>query len=217
MANPDSWEDFYKGAESAWGEKPDRTLAEYANLVPEGKILDLGIGDGRNSFFFARLGYEVEGFDISQTAVRRCLERAKATKLKVKAAVGDLRTIAIPVESYSLIIAAWVLNFSKKSEAEEIIGKMKKGLMKNGLVYSAVFTTADPGYQRALKNLKAVEENTFYAPRLDSFMHYFNREEFVSLFADLKVVYCAEGTGLDLGHGEPHYHGFVEYLGQRSG
>jgi tellurite methyltransferase len=74
---------------------------------------------------------------------------------------------------------------------------------------------ADPGYKRAKKSLEVVEENTFYSSQGNSFFHYFTREEVLSLFADLKVIYYAAGTGLDLSHGEPHYHGFIEYMEQK--
>jgi cyclopropane fatty-acyl-phospholipid synthase-like methyltransferase len=215
MADRSSWKTIYQGADPPWGLKPDRTLAEYSNLVPKGTVLDLGIGDGRNGFFFARSGYEVEGFDISQTAVLRCLEQAKAAKLKVKAEVKDLRRADITINGYSLIIAAWVLNFFKKGEADVIIQKMRHGVQKDGVVYIVVFSPEDPGYKRARENLKSVEKNTFYSPKMESYIHYFTKEEIVTPFSNFEVLYCAEGLGLDLSHGEPHDHGFIEFLGQR--
>lgn len=123
-----AWEEAYRSVESLWGLKPDHVLVDYGSLVPKGSVLDLGMGEGRNSFFFAKMGYEVEGYDISQTAIERCIERAKNENLKVKAEVKDLREVDIPKGRYSLIIAAWVLNFFKKTEAEEIIRKIKEGL-----------------------------------------------------------------------------------------
>lgn len=211
-----AWEKAYRSVESLWGLKPDHILIEYASLVPKGKVLDLGIGEGRNSLFFAKMGYEVEGVDISQTAIERCIERAKNMNLKVKAEVRDLKEVDIPQGRYSLIIAAWVLNFFKKTEVEEISAKIKNGLKKDGFVYIGIFSLDDPGYERAKKILEVVEENTFYSPKRDSFIHYFTKDEILSLFADFKVIYYAQGTELDLDHGERHYHGFIMYMGQKS-
>jgi len=213
--NVSAWEEAYRSVESLWGLKPDHVLVEYASLVPKGAVLDLGVGEGRNALFFARMGFEVKGIDISRTAVDRCVERARDANLRVKAEVGDLREVEVPRRRYSLVIAAWILNFFKKPEAEEIVGKMKNGLKKGGFVYVAMFSLDDPGYARAEKALKAVEENTFYSPTRDSFVHYFTREEVLSLFGGFDVIYCVEGTGLDLDHGEPHYHGSIMYMGKK--
>ncbi|MCL0098968.1 class I SAM-dependent methyltransferase [Dehalococcoidia bacterium] len=202
-----TWEEAYRSVKSLWELEPDHALREYATLVPDGTVLDLGVGEGRNALFFAEMGYEVEGVDISQTAVERCVERAKKANLKVKAEVRDLKEVDIPQGKYSLIIAAWVLNFFKKTEAEEIIKRIRNGLKKDGFVYIGIFSINDPSYERATKSLKVVEECTFFS-------HYFTKEEVLSLFAGLKVIYCAEGMELNLGHGDPHYHGFIEYMGQ---
>ncbi|MCL0077254.1 class I SAM-dependent methyltransferase [Dehalococcoidia bacterium] len=208
------WEEAFGSVD--WRLKPDPTLIQYASLIPEGKVLDLGIGEGRNALFFARMGYDVEGVDISHAAIERCIDRAENANLKVKAEVGDLREVDIPPGRYSLIIAAWALNFLKKTEAEEIIKRIRNGLKKDGFVYIGVFSINDPGYERATKNLKVVEENTFFSPRRSAFIHYFTKEEVLSLFAGLQVIYCAEGIELDLGHGgDRHYHGFIEYMGQK--
>jgi len=215
MAKGSTWEGAYRSVESLWGLKPDRTLVEYAKIVPKGIVLDLGIGEGRNALFFAEMGYDVEGVDISQTAIERCIERAKMQNLNVKAEVGDLKEAEIPPRRFSLIISAWVLTFFRKSEVQEIVERIKEGLMKDGFVYIGVFSLSDPSYERAKQSLQEVEENTFFSSRRNSHIHYFTREEINSLFAGFKSVYCVEGTGLDIDHDEPHYHGFIEYLGQK--
>ena len=210
-----AWEEAYKIVKSLWGLKPDHTLVDYANLIPKGAVLDLGMGEGRNALFFAKMGYDVEGIDISQTAIERCIKGAKNANLKVKTEVGDLRKLDIPQGRYSLIIATWVLNFFKKTEIERIIRKIKNGLKKDGFVYIGVFSIDDPGYERAKKLLEVVEENTFYSPKRDSFIHYFTQEEFLSLFTNFKVIYHTNGIRLDLSHGNPHYHGFIVYMGEK--
>jgi tellurite methyltransferase len=106
-------EEAYRSVKLLWGLKPDHVLVDYGSLVPKGCVLDLGMGEGRNSFFFAKMGYEVEGFDISQTAIERCVRMAKNENLEVEAEGKDLREVDIPKGRYSLIIVAWVLKFFK--------------------------------------------------------------------------------------------------------
>lgn len=72
-----AWEEAYQGVEPLWGLKPDPILIEYARLAPNGRLLDLGIGEMRNALFLAKMGYEVEGVDISPNAIQRRIERAQ--------------------------------------------------------------------------------------------------------------------------------------------
>ena len=210
------WEEMYKGHELLWGLEPDNTLVEYARLIPKGNVLDLGIGEGRNAFFFAKKGYVVEGVDISQKAIEKCRTWAKRAHLKIKAKVRDLRKIEIAQGKYSLIIAAWMLNFFKRKEVEEIVVKIKKGLKKDSFVYLVVFSPRDPSYKKNKQTLKMVEKNTFYSRKRKSYMYYLTKRDVLSLFKDFKVIYCVEGIALDISHGnKPHYHGVIIYMGQK--
>lgn len=215
MKNGLFWDSIYKGYALKWGHKPDHILEQYADLVPKGYVLDVGAGEGRNAIFFAKKGYKVEAVDISAKALEKCRKLAKRMKLTIKTKVVDLKKIEITPEKYSLVICAWVLNFFKKKEIVELIEKMKKGVKINGILYIVVFSTEDPSFAEQRKKLKMAEKNTFYSCRKKSYMHYFTRKELSSSFRDFATIYCIEGMELDIGHGEPHYHGIVEYVGQK--
>ena len=103
-------------AQSLWGLASESVLMEYADLVLPGPILDLGVGEGRNALVWALMGYEVEGVDISPTAVEQCRQRANDADLSITLQQQDFRSMDITPGRYSLIIAAWVLNFLKLHE-----------------------------------------------------------------------------------------------------
>ncbi len=48
------------------GEPPSRFLVEFVKRKAVGKVLDCGMGAGRNAVFLASLGWEVTGVDISK-------------------------------------------------------------------------------------------------------------------------------------------------------
>lgn len=81
----DWWDAFYADRERAvpfFVAKPDESLVSYVErgLVPRtGRALDLGCGPGRNTLHLASLGYQVDGVDLSATAVRWAEERARET------------------------------------------------------------------------------------------------------------------------------------------
>lgn len=51
------------------------------NVPFSGRLLDLGCGAGRNGLYFARLGFEVYGMDISENALAKFQERAERLNL----------------------------------------------------------------------------------------------------------------------------------------
>lgn len=76
------WDDAYRKTECVWGERPDWVLEDYMSLLPKGEVLDIGIGEGRNALFLASRVFSVVGYDLSKTAVDRCLEKAKKIRIK---------------------------------------------------------------------------------------------------------------------------------------
>ena len=211
-----SWEDEYKNSELLWGMKPNSTLAQYAELVPaEGKVLDIGIGEGRNAFFFAQKGFAVEGIDLSETAIKRCLAISEKLQLNIEAKVDDITTFDIQPNHYSLIILSNVLNFFPEEEIALIIDKVKKGLVKDGLVYVNAFDINEPSRKKAIDKYKRLGRNSFFDSTNNMFLHYFTKDEFEGFFTTYRTIKTGYTYALDLSHGEPHYHSTLELLAQK--
>ncbi|KAA0560125.1 methyltransferase domain-containing protein [Bacillus sp. CH30_1T] len=99
--NKGIWERQYDQIEdNLWGLRPIQTLVDYTALVKEGKVLDLGIGEGRNALYFANKGFEVVGIDISETAIKRSLTAAKEIGVTIKAEVKDLTSFQIEENTF---------------------------------------------------------------------------------------------------------------------
>ncbi|MGC9346424.1 MAG: class I SAM-dependent methyltransferase, partial [Candidatus Bathyarchaeales archaeon] len=81
----DYFERLYAEKACKWGVKPDFILVHFLDLLSKGLVLDLGMGEGRNAIFLAQNGFDVEGIDISKTAVNRCLQLAKEKNVDVRA------------------------------------------------------------------------------------------------------------------------------------
>jgi|WetSurMetagenome_2_1015567.scaffolds.fasta_scaffold120321_2 tellurite methyltransferase len=101
------WNERYAGAGLYLGRSPSRFLAGNIPLIkalaPGKKALDIACGEGRNSIFLARNGFEVTGIDISEEGLAKAGQWAKAAGLVVAFRCIDLETFAFS-ESYDLII-----------------------------------------------------------------------------------------------------------------
>lgn len=209
-----SWIDLYEHLKGSYGDEPEHLLIEYINLIDKGKVLDLGVGTGRNSLFLSSIGYDVEGVDIVDENIKNYLEKSKELQLNVDGTVADIREFEIKENEYSLIIVSWVLNFFKKSEIDMIIEKIKKGLKPKGIVYFGAFSILDDFY---IKNLdKACEEQHSLHFRDSQYRHYYTKEEVLNYFEDLTTIAFKSAMFLDEDDNiGDHYHDGFEYVGRK--
>ena len=214
--NQYNWEEDYKSNDILWGLKPNEVLTRYVKLLPEnGKVLDIGIGEGRNALYLAKLGFEVEGIDLSQTAVQRCKELSNKYGVQLKASVNDILSFDISSEKYDLIILSNVLNFFTPDEIRKIINKVNTGLRKNGLIYITAFNIAEPSIENIKKKYEEIDENTYFNHNKNMNLHYFTETEFKGLVSEYEIISFSNSYSLDLSHGKPHYHSSFEILSRK--
>ncbi len=80
-----------------WGSQPTqlaRALVRIARKLPRPPktLVDLGCGEGRDSIYFARHGFRVEGVDLSSVGIRKAELRSARLGASVRFRVGDMRT-----------------------------------------------------------------------------------------------------------------------------
>ena len=81
----DFWNERYKEKEYIYGLNPNDFLAQnIRHLKPAGKVLCLAEGEGRNSVYLAKLGFEVEAVDFSLEAQKKALELANKNGVSIK-------------------------------------------------------------------------------------------------------------------------------------
>ena len=92
--------------------EPDESLVELVTPLRPGSAVDLGAGEGRNSLWLARRGWDVTAVDASAVALDRLAAVAAAEGLSIRTVVDDL--VAISPESpeasdsFDLVVLAYV-------------------------------------------------------------------------------------------------------------
>jgi 2-polyprenyl-3-methyl-5-hydroxy-6-metoxy-1,4-benzoquinol methylase len=113
--------------------EPAQFLVENIELLPKGRTLDLAMGNGRNAIYLAKMGFDVEGVDISPEAINATLESVKKAGVMIKAQVTDLEDgYSIGKDAYDVIIC---FNYLQRS----LIPQIKDGLRKGGMVVYETF------------------------------------------------------------------------------
>ncbi len=215
VGNPINYDNRYTSGTPIWGcPKLDFNLKRYINLLSGKRVLDLGIGEGKNSVFLADMGFSVTGVDFSLEALKICKKYCS----KIDLVHCDIRNYEIGKDSFDLIMSNFVLHFLHKDDVYAIIKNIKSGLAKNGLVYISVFSINDPSFsvKENSSSFSMIDNNIFYNELNDTYFSFFSKDEVLELFSDFSTVLVSDEYCLDLSHGKPHYHGVIRYIGRKN-
>ncbi|MDA8217175.1 MAG: methyltransferase domain-containing protein [Dehalococcoidales bacterium] len=156
--------------DSQAGLEPSGFLVSNVHLLPRGRALDVAMGSGRNALYLARLGYEVEGVDISAESVGAALAAAREAGVTITAKVVDLEAgYRIEEGRYDVII---VFNYLQRS----LIPQIKAGLRPGGMVVYETFI---------------VDQTRFGKPRNPD--HLLEHNELLDMFRDFRCLRYHEG------------------------
>ncbi|HEX7474881.1 MAG TPA: methyltransferase domain-containing protein [Dehalococcoidales bacterium] len=150
--------------------EPAKFLVENAGLLPKGRVLDIAMGEGRNAVYLAKLGFEVEGVDISAEAVEAAHAWALENKVSIGIQTADLeKDYQIAPAAYGAIICFYYLQRS-------LIPQIKAGLQKGGVIIYETFI---------------IDQRQFGHPRNPDFLLDYN--ELLNYFRDFRCLRYREG------------------------
>jgi len=102
-----SWDERYSEPGFAYGTAPNEFLRSVVNRIPQGNILSLAEGEGRNAVYLASLGYQVTGVDGSQVGLHKAMELAAERGVAITTIHADLNEFEIEPEKWDGIITCY--------------------------------------------------------------------------------------------------------------
>lgn len=132
------WDERYNIEHYFYGKMPNDFLVSSANEIPKGKVLCLAEGEGRNSVFLARLGYEVVGVDFSQVGLDKAEKLAQDNRVEVTYHCADLTTYDIEPASYEGVVSIFCHFPSEARKA--IYERVVEGLKPGGVLVLEAYT-----------------------------------------------------------------------------
>jgi len=125
----------WKVAKAPWWEKPSPEVYPLIKSWQKQcfkKILDLGCGIGRHSILFAKKGFDVDAFDLSESGIKELKEIIKKKKLPIKLKVGDMLSLPYKDNSFDCLLAYHVVYHTDEQGIEKIIKEIKRVLKPQG-------------------------------------------------------------------------------------
>jgi len=150
--------------------EPAQFLVDNIELLPKGRVLDVAMGSGQNAIYLAKMGFDVEGVDISHEAVNTALNWARSAGVSIRVQVADLEgDYYVEKGVYDVIIC---FNYLHRS----LIPQIKDGLRKGGMVVYETFI---------------VDQAQFGKPKNPDYL--LKHNELLNMFRDFRCLYYREG------------------------
>ena len=149
--------------------EPARFLADNVGLLPRGRVLDVAMGFGHNAIYLARLGFMVEGVDISAEAINTALISAHEAGVTIKAQIVNLESYTIEKDAYEVIIC---FNYIQRS----LMPQIKNGLRIGGIVVYETFI---------------IDQAQFGKPKNPDYL--LEHNELLDMFHDFRCLRYREG------------------------
>ena len=97
------WNERYSSEEYFFGTEPNEFLKEEIEKLSPGKALFIGEGEGRNSVYTSKLGWDVDCLDNSEVGKQKALKLAEDKNVKINYEIGDALNYNYPKDTYDAI------------------------------------------------------------------------------------------------------------------
>lgn len=202
------FDEIYETEPHYFGREPSRLVARFYPLIPSGaRVLDIGIGQGRNAVFLARHGRAVVGVDTSRPGLEAVKEVAEVEGLDIDLRHGDIMEFDPRGATFDAVLAQGIVPLLRRSSLDLLFQRIDDWTRPGGLVFVTAYLTRDVRYGECLKSWEAIERNSFRKDgRIRTFLE---PGEILTLLSGYRTLYFDESLGPEHRHGdrpaERHY------------
>src|SRR4030042_440893 len=171
----------YSSEKFYWGTEPDRLVVELTEKIkPGGKILDIGSGEGRNTIFLAKNGFDVTAVDISENGIMKTKKMAGDNNVQIKAHVMDFSNFLENSPEYDAILCMNVLQFANLEKIKMAIDNIKIKTLSGGFNVIASLIAENEDMKEQAKSRG---------------MYLFDKDELKKFYDDWKLLEYIEFLG----------------------
>ena len=185
-----NWEKEEKIAVSNYAKRCYKRI----NTKDFASLLDVGCGDGTDSLYFAKKGFEVTSVDISGSA----LEQLKSAIVKrglrnIHVIKADIDNLDIDDNVFDVIYANSSLHYFDDELTTEIFHKLFRCLRTGGLIFVKCKSTDD----RLYGNGKQIGRDMFLRGHM---RHFFNKEYMIEKLERFEILKIRKTTSIYFGY-----------------
>ena len=198
----EDWDDLYRGTTDYFGPHPDPSLERFVDHLDASRtVLDIGCGQGRNTFFLAHRGFTIEALDPSQVALDQLATTADGGGTSVRRIHGTFRDLGEVSRDYGSILVFGLIPVLFRTEISELVRVIMTHLGDRCVLFVTAFGTWDPDCTSRPAVGSPIDGGSDRSPR-DRGRTYLEPGELAALFPDLELVHSWEGLTPEHRHGD---------------
>lgn len=163
-----SFEERYQTGDTPWVHKGvDFNLVEAIEKLglDSGRVLEIGCGTGDEAIWLAQQGFEVTGYDLSETAIEQARSKASSAEMQCTFCAGDFLEASIDSNRYAFAFDRGCLHSIPEGEGRAtFVQKVADGLTDQGLWLSLVGNADAPPRDVGPPRLTAAELTALLEP-----------------------------------------------------
>jgi len=185
---------IYTDAQNFFGKDPSPLLAAFHELIPRHvRVLDIGVGQGRNALFLARRGYRVVGIDTSSVGVQAVRETADSEGLGIEVEHTDILRYTFRGDRFGATLALGIIQVLTRDDVDALFRHIDTWAAPGGLVLVTAFLVGGTRHRECLRDWERRERNTFRRDgRIRTFLE---PGEITTLLPGYEIVHHDESLG----------------------
>lgn len=192
--------------------KPDSLAIKALDYTNNGwQVLDVGCGEGADSVYFAKKGFQVDAVDNNDLYLDRLRAYLKDNPLSNLAIQNyDAISHQYPKDYYNIVNCLLVGCCMKRSEFDRMLVSLMRTVKPGGIIIMSLRNYLDPMFEEYYPTMKMIEPNTYIKKEDCCNIRYFiEKGRLRKVFNEFEILYYYEGIVADkyeevLNHGDSY-------------
>ena len=134
------WDERYDRPDYLFGTKPALgLLRQEPHLISQGKSLLVADGEGRNSVYLAKQGFDITAMDSSKIGMDKAKKLAKETGVDIQFQLADIYDYDWSDKAYDNVMAIFI-QFAPPQSWTAIFNGMKQAVRQGGIIFIHGYT-----------------------------------------------------------------------------
>jgi tellurite methyltransferase len=179
---------------------PDPLSKKALRFLKGGRnLLDIGCGEGADSVFYAKKGFQVTSIDNNKIYLKRFRAFQKDNELaNISIRCTDVLSHHYPFNRYDAVNCLLVGCCMKRSDFEKLLVAVKQTVKPGGIIIMSLRNYLDPEFEVYSSTEKMIEPNSFRKKEdCCKIRYYIEKTRLREVFEDFEILYYYEGLAPD--------------------